>query len=152
MEKLLQEFSLTQILTFIVLAAAAIKGIITFFDWTKDKMKEKVHQDERPENLAQQINNIELIHHKDIETLKQRDIELQTQLTKLTEKIDLLIKSDKDNIKAWITEQYYKFTDQGNIDNYSLDCIEHRYEHYAQEGGNSFVETLMKEIRALPKK
>ena len=29
--------------------------------------------------------------------------------------------------------------------------MEKRYKHYADEGGNSFVATLMSEVRALPK-
>ena len=36
------------------------------------------------------------------------------------------------------------------IDDYSLDCIERRYKHYIDEGGNSFIGQLMIEIRKLP--
>ena len=37
------------------------------------------------------------------------------------------------------------------IDDYSLDCLEKRYTHYVEEGGNSFIHDLMEDIRALPK-
>ena len=37
------------------------------------------------------------------------------------------------------------------IDDFSLDCIEKRFAHYQDEGGNSFIAALMAEIRALPK-
>ena len=64
----------------------------------------------------------------------------------------MLIESDKDDIKAWLTQQHHYFCFQkGYIDDYSLDCMEKRYKHYADEGGNSFVATLMSEVRALPK-
>jgi hypothetical protein len=38
------------------------------------------------------------------------------------------------------------------IDDFSLNCLEKRYEHYLAEKGNSFVHNLMDDLRALPKK
>ena len=70
----------------------------------------------------------------------------------LTDKINLLIDSDKDSIKSFITDRHHHFCyDKKWIDDYSLDCIEKRYKHYTDEGGNSFIHDLMKELRALPK-
>ena len=67
--------------------------------------------------------------------------------------IETLIESDKDDIKAYITKEHHYFVYQkGWIDDYSLDCIERRYDHYVAEGGNSFIKGLMEEIRNLPKK
>jgi hypothetical protein len=40
---------------------------------------------------------------------------------------------------------------KGYIDDYCLDCLEKKYKHYVKEGGNSFIESLMKEIRNLPR-
>ena len=63
-----------------------------------------------------------------------------------------MVESDKDDIKAWITEKHHFYCyEKRHIDDYSLDCIEKRYAHYQDEGGNSFVEDLMKDIRKLPK-
>lgn len=39
----------------------------------------------------------------------------------------------------------------GWIDDYSMECLERRFLIYQHEHGNSFVEGLMDEIRALPK-
>ena len=152
MAALLKEFDLSQILVFIVLLAAAIKGVISFFDWAKERVTQKVHSDDIPANLDKKIDKLFDYNHKEIEHLKKEDAKLQERLNNLNTKIDVLLESDKDDIKAWITEQYYKFTKQGSIDSYSLDCIERRYDHYKQENGNSFIKTLMEEIRTLPKK
>ena len=66
--------------------------------------------------------------------------------------MSILLASDKDDIKSWITEKHHYFCyEKKVIDDYSLDCIEKRYQHYVDEGGNSYVATLMREIRALPK-
>ena len=69
----------------------------------------------------------------------------------LEDKINLLIDSDKDDIKSWITDKHHFYVYQQKwIDDYSLDCIEKRYHHYKDEGGNSFIRDLMIEIRQLP--
>ena len=68
------------------------------------------------------------------------------------DKVNLLIASDRDDIKSWITEKHHYYCySQEWIDDYSLDCIEKRFAHYQDEGGNSFIAALMAEIRALPK-
>ena len=77
---------------------------------------------------------------------------MTTALVSLSKKVDILIQSDKDDIKAFITREHHYFCYQkGWIDDNSLDCIEKRYTHYQKEGGNSFIETLMEQIRELPK-
>ena len=52
----------------------------------------------------------------------------------------MLIESDKDSIRSYITkEHHYFYGEQQWIDNFSLDCIERRFKHYEDEGGNSFI-------------
>jgi len=66
--------------------------------------------------------------------------------------IAMLIESDREAIKAYITEQHHRFVyEVGWIDDYSLDCLEKRYSIYEREEGNSFVLGLMNELRDLPK-
>ena len=72
-------------------------------------------------------------------------------LKDLSTKIDMLIDSDKDDIKSYITREHHYFCYKlGYIDDFSLDCIEKRFKHYSDEGGNSFIENFMKDLRALP--
>ena len=78
---------------------------------------------------------------------------MDARIDKLEKKINILIDSDKDDIKAYIVDKHHHFCyDQRWIDDYSLDCLEKRYSHYTIEGGNSFIADLMSELRALPKK
>ena len=66
--------------------------------------------------------------------------------------VNILVNSDKDSIKSWIVEKHHHFCYEIKaIDYYSLESIERRYEHYKQEEGNSYVATLMEELKALPK-
>ena len=67
--------------------------------------------------------------------------------------IELLTESDKEDIKAFITNQHHHFVYQQEwIDDYSMECLEKRFAVYEREHGNSFVLGLMNEIRALPKR
>lgn len=142
MEKLLASYSIGEIIIFIVLLALAIKGLVTFYDWARDRLKkvydkEYKHEQEK-QNIAENSISIEELH---------RVIE------QLNKKVDVLTESDKDDIKSFLTKEHHYFCYQkGWIDDYSLECCLNRYKHYKDEGGNSFIEGFMKELQALPKK
>ena len=145
MKELLATFSVGQIILFIVLIAIAFKEVFNFLDWIGDKFKKR---DSRT-----------IKKHSEEEKLNERLEELNTQLAYVTKtlndiekQVKILMESDKDDIKAFITREHHYFCyTKGWIDDFSLDCIEKRYNHYVEEEGNSFVLDLMKELRALPK-
>lgn len=138
---LLKNFSLQQIIIFLILLGLAIKGIVSFFDWVQNKNKQ----------VAKKINQ-PIQWQTNIEKNNEQIQDLKKLIQLLQDKVDLLIQSDKDDIKAFIVREHHQFYFQRKwIDDFSLDCIEKRYNHYKEEGGNSFIETLMDEIRALPR-
>ena len=142
MTQLLTHYSVSEILLFIVVFAIAIKKVIQFIDWARKRTTQAVKQAERPEQLKQAIQQ----HDKEFD-------DINTKLSTLADSINLLIESDKDDIKQSLTKDHHYFCYKlKSIDDYSLDCMERRYSHYTEEGGNSFVETLMSQVRALPRK
>lgn len=153
MEELLTKYTAVEIIVFMVLLAFAIKEVITFIDWAHNRLRGAFKKENEREEIKQQLNDV----YNCFECLDTHFTtvieENRVQSNKMQETIDILLASDKDDIKAWITQQYHYFCyELGCIDDFSLDCIEKRYSHYQDEGGNSFVATLMAEIRALPKK
>lgn len=139
--ELLQQYNITDVIKFIILFALAVKGSISFLEWSFSKMKKLVKRVDQPEKLKYDLKK----QDKEIEDMK-------NCIKQIMSKIDILIESDKDDIKAFITHEHHYFVYQkGWIDDYSLDCIERRYNHYINEKGNSFISGLMQEIRALPK-
>lgn len=134
MIELLTNFTPSQILIFIVLLALAFKAVVDFIDWGKEKLNthdKKYEQDQEKEKNMIQIMDL---------------------LKNLTCKVDILMNSDRDDIKSYITERHHYFCYQkGWIDDFSLDCLERRYQHYVEEDGNSYIGQLMEEIRVLPK-
>lgn len=138
---LLDKFTPVEIIIFIVMLAIAFKKIADFLDWMADKIKKR--------DLFKKGEYTEEQRNRQIdETLES----LSGVLKNLSEKVDILMNSDKDAIKAFITKEHHYFCYQKKwIDDYSLDCIERRYDHYKEENGNSFISGLMEELRALPK-
>lgn len=67
--------------------------------------------------------------------------------------LEMLTESDRDDIRSWVVQQYHFFCEQKKwIDDFSMDALEKRYAHYVQEGGNSYITSLMDQIRALPRR
>lgn len=151
MVQLLTNYSLGQILLFIVLAAIAFKQIATFLDWINTKAKSKVQKDELPETIAEKLQNAISEREDQIAYLQDNQLSIEESIRELNQKLNMLIASDRDDIKAWITAQHHHFTEKGSIDYYSFDCISKRYEHYKKQGGNTFIDDLMEDMIKLPK-
>lgn len=132
---LFNKFSSSEVVIFIILLAIAFKEIFTFFEWLFEKgIKVFKNKYQKPYEDENTIKNLE----QNVEWLKKN--------------IKILINSDKDAIKAFITRQHHYFCYQlKEIDDQSLDCIEKRYTHYKEEKGNSYIDSLMEELRALPR-
>ena len=140
--QLFSQFSLGQILIIIILLGLSAKGVVTFFDWVKERLYKLSNKQLKSKKTNEQIKNQE----ETINNLK-KDVE------KIQKSIDTLIESDKENIKAWITEKHHYYCyEKKYIDDYTLDCLEKRFTRYEEEGGNSFVHNLMDDLRDLPRK
>lgn len=148
MAELITNYSWSEIILFVIAFAAAIKGVVTFWDWGKDRLR-KVYD---KEDKIEEIKNLIVENTKQMNEFSNIQAQTIDEIQHLKENITNLTASDKDDIKAWITEKHHHFCYENKyIDDYSLDCIEKRYAHYVDEGGNSFISTLMEEIRNLPK-
>lgn len=145
MHDLLTNYSLEQIIMFVVILALALKGLIDFYDWAKKRFNTITTKEHLKLNEKASIK-------EDIDKLYQIQVTQNESIDKLTQSVNLLLQSDKDEIKAWITEKHHYFCYEVKyINDYSLDCIERRYAHYIAEGGNSFVADLMSDLRSLKK-
>lgn len=152
MKDLLNTYSLEEIILFIFLFAVAVKECINLIDWAKERIYKKFNEDQEVETTAKDLSKQIEDLSDDVRDLHDSVKQNQTEQQGMKDQIALLMESDKDDIKSWITkEHHYWVYEKGFIDDYSLDCLEKRFKHYQAEGGNSFVADLMKEIRELPK-
>ena len=149
---LLQRYSISEILIFIVILALAIKSLITFFDWVQQRFKKAFNKKYNILSEKQELERHLAQDRQLIESLKKKQQNTDNILDKLSSKIDVLIQSDRDDIRSYITREHHYFCYQkGWVDDFSLDCIEKQYTHYVEEGGNSFIKGFMDDLRALPK-
>lgn len=77
--------------------------------------------------------------------------EINENLSFLISKVNILMESDKEDIKAYVTEKHHLYLSRGWIDDFTLECIEKRFACYQEEEGNSFVENLVQDLRKLPR-
>ena len=142
MQQLFQGYSVQEIIVFIIILALGVKNLINFIDWARKRTHQAVASADKPNKLEEIANK----HEQEL-------FEIRGQLKNLEQSIALLTESDKDDIKHAITKDHHYFCYKlKSIDDYSLDCIQKRYSHYKDEGGNSFIESLMQDLRALPRK
>lgn len=134
MLELLSTFSAEQIILFLILLAFASKELINLWDFFKQKI-----------NFG-----FDMKKGKEVSTNILKD--LVQKVENISARLDLLTESDKDDIRGWIVERYhfYKNIDIP-IDSFTMDTIEKRYQHYRDEGGNSYITNIMKELRDMAK-
>lgn len=149
---LLQHYSLSDILIFIVFLALAIKGLVTFFDWARDRIRQAFDVEHQHLSEKERLEKRLQENSQMIKTLQENQQKSDKLLKDLFNKISMLIESDRDDIKAFITEKHHYYCYQKKwIDDFSLECLEKRYKHYEDEGGNSFIGGFMQQLRNLPK-
>lgn len=152
MLEFLETYSFSQIIIFIIFLAIAIKEGITLITWFKDFFRKKFNDDMK-NTVATNKQNEQIDKVKeDIQILIDNQEKIFKEIELFKQQLEMIIESDKDDIKSWITEKHHFYCYEIKwIDDYSMDCIEKRYRHYKDEGGNSFIEELMNELRGLPK-
>lgn len=122
------------------------------FDWAQGRLRKVFDKEYAQLNDKQKIQKQLEQTQSIISTLESNQQSTDKALESLLSKIDMLIESDRDDIKSYITKEHHYFCYQkGWIDDFSLDCIERRYRHYEEQGGNSFVKNLMSDLRRLPR-
>ena len=141
----------------VIVLLVGIPSIFKFIKWCKDlwESREEFKQKniEHGKKLEAEAEHEEARFSAGEQRMKQLETDV-ADLKKLVEQqaklIELLIKSDELDIKSWIKMQHEKWMPRQCIDSQTLDLLEQRYQVYAAEGGNSWAEKLVKDLRALP--
>lgn len=144
-QTLLEQFDIKTILIILLLTFFAIIEIMRGIDYLRNKSKTKRTEEQ---NEEKRIADLEILERNNENTIQQ----VQTDVEEIKQNVNLLIDSDKDDIRAWITNQYHHFVDLQYIDDFTLDCLERRFRSYKKEGGNTYIDGMMEELRRLPRK
>lgn len=162
MTNLLTNFSIQQIILFTVFGALAFKGVVDFLLWCKDLYNKKFNKDYKAKKEEQQLQEHFESCQKQSKAMTDKYESLENKIDDLTEKLkiridqiegslELLKTSDMHDIKGWIVERHHNLIKQGWVDDFTMDTLEYRYSDYKAEHGNSYIDSLMNELRNLPK-
>lgn len=145
MKELFTQYSISEIVIFSLILAIFVKEAVSVIKFFKGEFDYTYGNKQKKEEQIKFFTN-------EIAEIRENFKQINSRLDAVSNSIILLTESDKDDIKGWIVSQYHKFMAQGWIDDFTMDTLEKRYSHYVEEGGNSYIETLMNELRELPKK
>ncbi len=139
MNELLKNFDITTIILVIFMTAFAAREVLELYHYFHNKIygryEKQDNQNDAIANLTTTLNSV-LQQTKDID-----------------KKINMLQNSDKVAIKSWILMSYQKYReDSTQLDSMQMDLLERRYQHYKDQGGNSYIDEIMEELRAIYKK
>lgn len=111
---------------------------------------------DRTEDSLRKIRNSLASNNGGCELGKRLDKDLENLrtsiLSDIRSDITLLMESDKENIKSFITNEYHYWMAEQEIDIYSLAAIKERFDKYTKEKGNTFVAGMVHELELLPRK
>lgn len=154
MEKLLSDIGPV---TIILVLLICIPAIVNFISWCK-----KIYAEREKFKKTHMEKGRALEREEETEELRfisgeARISNLETAVSTLTETIarqekliERLTRSDMYGIKAWIKDQHEKYTAQGWIDTEALDLVCSRHSVYKEEGGNSWADCLVNDLKNLP--
>ena len=136
MVQFFQQYTIEATIIFLFMLGTALKQGYELVQYFRNKTFNHVDKiREQEETLGQVIKNMQ---------------QQQKQLQSITDKIDELLASDKDSIKSWIVMLYKQYKkDPFGLDSMQMDLLERRFSHYKQEGGNSYIDNLMQELREI---
>ena len=123
----------------------------------KELAKTVKNMADRLEAVSTQVNDVKANSEsidasilKKMETYEESNNRINVKIDTLHDNMNMLIDSDKEGIRSFITMQYYEAIDKGYIEIYKLEALECRYEKYLKENGDSFIAKLVEELRTLP--
>lgn len=136
MVQFFQQYTLEATIIFLFMLGTALKQGYELVQYFRNKTVNHVDKiREREETLEKVVKNIQ---------------QQQKQLQSITDKIDELLASDKDAIKSWIVMLYKQYKkDPSGLNSMQMDLLERRFSHYKKEGGNSYIDNLMQELREI---
>lgn len=133
----LLQFNISQFLFFSACLIGLVKLLFDTLDWFNQRFNlfetKKSRQEEHLEELDKKVTHL---------------LEMST---KRERQMDILFESDKCRIRAEITREYLKGLDDKAIDIYTDEYLLEQFLCYKNEGGNSYIDGLMSQIKTWEK-
>lgn len=143
--------------TVLIIAVASILSILKIIDWCKKLVVMRAEFRNKAILEGEKIQACKDAQKETEEEKEARIVALEKSVTNLNNVVaeqqkllQLLVESDELDIKAWLKAQHERWIALQCVDSQSLELICQRFDIYAKEGGNSWAQKLVDEIKALP--
>lgn len=141
----LEHYSLGESFIFIITILVGAKILSSLFEWLYGKLNTYFAKKSQKEKM---IEELKVEQGKIIKGLE----EVSAVLVGVEEQIRVLTNRLQENSKSYIIDKHHYFCHQIKaIDDFSLQSLEIRYMYYKSEGGDTYIDGLMQEVRELPK-
>lgn len=148
MEELLARFELTDIIIMLTLLIVGAEKLIKAIDGLRARFRKSYDEEHTLKEEVEDLNKF----YEEKKVVDEGFAKVNARIDAIVDLVNVLVESDKERIKAHITERHHFFVQERKwIDYHSMDCLEHIFTIYKREHGNSFVEDLMNDLRQLPK-
>lgn len=149
---LFTQYSVEELILLIIIVLFVLKILNDLFTYFYDKTKNyfgiKNKKEQWENDLTKVLQNIE----DEMQILKNQNKKTHQHQKEIDATIALVQERLQENTRSYLIDRHHKFCYEVKaIDELNLQAMERRYLYYKTAGGNSFIDNLMDEVRALPK-
>lgn len=148
----LLQYPLQELIIIIFLIVSVIISVWKIYDFLhgkyEDNIEKKKKELEWKENLSRSLSDLD----SKIDNLNKQNQKIYKKQEEVDATLVLVQERMQENSRSFLIDAHHKFCYKyKKIDDLNLQSIERRYLYYKTAGGNTFIDHLMEEIRALPR-
>jgi hypothetical protein len=147
---LLEQYSIESTFLLIILVLIAVKFLGELFDYFRDRVGQRYEEATRAKKDKEEVlEKIEELQ-KGIIEVKEHLVDLDLKIAEINQEMSIHKKHLIENTRVNFLNAHAKYVyEQKQIDDATLQNLQHLYVSYKEDGGNGFVDQLMKEIESL---
>lgn len=149
---LFTQYSVGELILLVILLLFALRALNEVISYFYGKIKTRFGIENKKEEWQNKISETLQSIKDEIEHLKEQNHQTHQHQKEMDSSIALVQERLQENTRSYLIDAHHKFCYEIHaIDDLNLQAMERRYLYYKTAGGNSFIDSLMDEVRALPR-
>lgn len=145
-------YSIEAVIIFVIMILLSVKFTWELVEWFRDKIKYGFTKQQETEEMTEDFKAEFKKLNDRLDTVEERFNKIDKSNENTNRRLSFIEERQQENTKSFLIDAHHKFCYQIKaIDDINLQSIERTYMYYKAAGGNSFIDQLMQEIRALPR-
>ena len=142
--EILNKYTLVELILLFCGLVIAAKVIGQAIEWVMGKARGRFSKEEEDTRQSQRIET-------ELSNLSEGMLGINNRLSAVERSIDNINTNQIDDMRIYLIDKYKYYKSLGRIDEMSHQLIESKYVTYKRTGGDTYIDGIMNEIRALPK-